>query len=159
MGIILVLIFAVWLGWLPAGGRGGWEFLILPALTLGWSPVAGLMRITRSSMIDVLGSDYIKLARVKGVRESRVLWKHAFKNAALPVLTYASLIFLALIRGSVIVETVFFWPGIGSLVLDGVNNRDFQLVQAIVLMFSSWVVFGNLIVDILYVYLNPKVRH
>lgn len=159
LGIMLVLIFAVSLGWLPSGGRGEWRHLILPAVTLGWAPVAGLMRITRSSMIEVLGSDYIRLARVKGVSETRVLWKHAFKNGALPILTYASLVFLALIRGSVIVETVFFWPGIGRLVLEGVNNRDFQLVQAIILLFSSWVIFGNLLVDILYVYLNPKIRH
>ena len=159
LGIMLVLFFAVWLGWLPSGGRGDWQHLILPAVTLGWGPVAGLMRITRSSMIEVLGSDYIKLARVKGVSEVNVLWKHAFKNGALPILTYASLVFLALIRGSVIVETVFFWPGIGRLVLEGVNNRDFQLVQAIILLFSSWVIFGNLMVDILYVYLNPKIKH
>ena len=102
-------------------------------------------------MIEVLSSDYVRLARVKGVGETSVLWKHAFKNGALPILTFASLVFLGLIRGSVIVETVFFWPGIGLLVLEGVNNRDFQLVQAIVLLFSSWVIFGNLIVDILYV--------
>ena len=159
MGIMLVLVFAVWLNWLPSGGRGEWRHLVLPAITLGWAPVAGLMRITRSSMIEVLSSDYVRLARVKGVGETSVLWKHAFKNGALPILTFASLVFLGLIRGSVIVETVFFWPGIGLLVLEGVNNRDFQVVQAIVLLFSSWVVFGNLIVDILYVYLNPKIKH
>jgi peptide/nickel transport system permease protein len=159
MGIVLIMLFAVWLGWLPAGGKSDWTSYVLPAVTLGWYPVAGVMRLTRSSMIEVLGSEYVKLARVKGVGETGVLWRHAFKNAALPVLTFAALVFIFMIRGSVIVETVFAWPGIGPLVLEAVYNRDFPVVQAVVLMFSSWVIFGNLLVDIIYAYLNPRIRY
>ena len=159
-GIVFILIFAVWLGWLPAAGReGGIKFLILPAITIGWFPVAGVMRLTRSSMLDVLNSEYVKLARVKGVRESLVLWKHAFKNAALPVLTYSALIIVFMVRGSVIVETVFAWPGVGRLVLEAVYNRDFPIVQAIVLLFASFFITANLLVDITYAYLNPKIRY
>ena len=160
MGIVFILIFAVWLGWLPAAGReGGIEFLILPAVTIGWFPVAGVMRLTRSSMLEVLNSEYVKLARVKGVRESLVLWKHAFKNAALPVLTYSALIIVFMVRGSVIVETVFAWPGVGRLVLEAVYNRDFPIVQAVVLLFASFFITANLLVDITYAYLNPKIRY
>ena len=158
LGIILIMIFAVYLGWLPAGGKGDWTSVILPALTLGTFPVAGLMRLTRSSMIEVLDSEYVKLARIKGVKESLVLWKHAFKNAALPVLTFASLYLVLMLRGSVITETVFAWPGIGRLVLDAILNRDFPVVQAVVLMFSSWFIFSNLLLDVLYAYVNPKIR-
>ena len=160
MGIVLIMIFAVWLGWLPAAGReGGVKFLILPAITIGWFPVAGVMRLTRSSMLEVLSSEYVKLARVKGVRESMVLWKHAFKNAALPVLTYTALIIVFMVRGSVIVETVFAWPGVGRLVLEAVYNRDFPIVQAVVLLFASFFITANLLVDITYAYLNPKIRY
>jgi len=160
MGIVFIMIFAVWLGWLPAAGReGGIKFLILPAVTIGWFPVAGVMRLTRSSMLEVLSSEYVKLARVKGVRESMVLWKHAFKNAALPVLTYTALIIVFMVRGSVIVETVFAWPGVGRLVLEAVYNRDFPIVQAVVLLFASFFISANLVVDITYAYLNPKIRY
>lgn len=160
MGIVFILIFAVWFGWLPAAGReGGIKFIILPAITIGWFPVAGIMRLTRSSMLEVLNSEYVKLARVKGVRESLVLWKHAFKNAALPVLTYTALVIIFMIRGSVIVETVFAWPGIGRLVLEAVYNRDFPIVQAVVLMFAFFFITANLLADILYAYLNPKIRY
>ena len=160
MGIVFIMIFAVWLGWLPAAGReGGIKFLILPAVTIGWFPVAGVMRLTRSSMLEVLNSEYVKLARVKGVRESLVLWKHAFKNAALPVLTYSALIIVFMVRGSVIVETVFAWPGVGRLVLEAVYNRDFPIVQAVVLLFATFFITANLLVDITYAYLNPKIRY
>ncbi|MCZ6788979.1 MAG: ABC transporter permease [Chloroflexi bacterium] len=160
MGIVFIMIFAVWLGWLPAAGReGGIKFLILPAVTIGWFPVAGVMRLTRSSMLEVLNSEYVKLARVKGVRESLVLWKHAFKNAALPVLTYSALIIVFMVRGSVIVETVFAWPGVGRLVLEAVYNRDFPIVQAVVLLFATFFITANLMVDITYAYLNPKIRY
>ena len=160
LGIVFILIFAVWLGWLPAAGReGGIEYLIMPAVTIGWFPVAGVMRLTRSSMLEVLNSEYVKLARVKGVRESMVLWKHAFKNAALPVLTYSALIIVFMVRGSVIVETVFAWPGVGRLVLEAVYNRDFPIVQSVVLLFAMFFISANLVVDIAYAYLNPKIRY
>ena len=158
-GIIFILVFAVYLGWLPAGGKSGWNSVILPAVTLGWLPVAGVMRLTRSGMLQVLNSEYVKLARIKGVSEVQVLWKHALRNAALPVLTYSSLVFISMITGSIITETVFAWPGIGRLVLEAVVNRDFPIIQAIVLMFSAWYIIGNLLIDITYAYLNPKVRY
>ena len=158
-GIIFILVFAVYLGWLPAGGKSGWESVILPAITLGWLPVAGVMRLTRSSMLQVLNSEYVKLARIKGVNEFQVLWKHSLKNAALPVLTYSSLVFISMITGSIITETVFAWPGIGRLVLTAVVNRDFPIIQGVVLMFSAWYIVGNLLIDITYAYLNPKVRY
>ena len=159
LGIMLIMIFAVWWDVFPAGGKSGWSSLVLPAITLGSFPVAGLMRLTRSSMIEVLSSEYVKLARIKGVSESQVLWKHAFKNAAIPVLTYAALFFIGMLRGSVITETVFAWPGIGRLVLEAVLNRDFPIVQTVVLMFSAWYIIMNLVVDILYAYINPRIRY
>lgn len=157
--ILSILVFAVYLGWLPPGGRDGWKSVILPAVTLGWLPVAGLMRLTRSSMIQVLNSEYVKLARIKGVSEVQVLWKHALKNAALTVLTFSGLLFVGLITGSVITETVFSWPGVGRLVIDAVNDRDFPVIQGVVLIFSAWYIFMNLVVDVAYAYLNPKIRY
>jgi peptide/nickel transport system permease protein len=116
LGLLLVLVFGVILRLLPTSGRGTPLHVLLPGITLGWFAVAGLMRLTRSSMLDVLGSEYVKLARIKGLPERTVIWKHAFKNAALPVVTFAALLFVALLNGSIIVETVFGWPGLGLLV-------------------------------------------
>ena len=121
--------------------------------------VAGLMRLTRSSMLDVLGSEYVKLARIKGLPERQVIWKHAFKNAALPVVTFAALLFVTLLNGSIIVETVFGWPGLGLLVIEAVDSRDYPIVQAVVLFLSAMYIGVNLLVDILYAYLNPKIRY
>ena len=117
------------------------------------------MRLTRSSMIEVLDAEYVKLARIKGVSERKVLWVHAFKNAALPVLTFSATFLVLMLRGAIIIEMVFSWPGIGRLVLEAVFNRDFPIVQAITLMFSSWFILGNLLVDIGYAYLNPRIRY
>src|SRR5205823_12164781 len=112
--------------------------------------VAGLTRLTRSAMLDVLGAEFIKLARLKGLPERQVIWKHAFKNAALPVLTFAALLFVTLLNGSIIVETVFNWPGVGLLVIEAVFNRDFPVVQTVVLILSTMYILANFIVDILY---------
>lgn len=158
LGIMLILVISVHFDWLPAGGKTGWNSLILPAFTLGLAPVAGVLRLTRSSMIEVLSAEYVKMARAKGVRETMVVWRHAFKNAALPVLTFGALIFMFLLRGSLITETVFAWPGVGSLVIQAVMNRDFPIVQATVMMFSAMFILGNLFVDVLYGYLNPRIR-
>jgi peptide/nickel transport system permease protein len=133
--------------------------VLLPGITLGWFAVAGLMRLTRSSMLDVLGSEYVKLARIKGLPERRVIWRHAFKNAALPVVTFAALLFVALLNGSIIVETVFGWPGLGLLVIEAVDSRDYPIVQTVVLCLSAMYIGVNLLVDILYAYLNPKIRY
>jgi len=159
LGIMLILIFAVVFQVLPAGGRRGPESFILPAIVMGWYISAGIMRITRSSMIDVLGSEYVKLARIKGLHESLVIWKHAFKNAALPVLTFGAIMLVGLLRGSIIVETVFSWPGVGRLVIDAIGWRDFPVIQATVVLLATLYITTNLIVDILYAYLNPKIRY
>jgi peptide/nickel transport system permease protein len=154
-----VLIFGVLLHLLPTSGRGTPLHVLLPGITLGWFAVAGLMRLTRSSMLDVLGSEYVKLARIKGLPERRVIWRHAFKNAALPVVTFAALLFVALLNGSIIVETVFGWPGLGLLVIEAVDSRDYPIVQTVVLFLSAMYIGVNLLVDILYAYLNPKIRY
>jgi peptide/nickel transport system permease protein len=159
LGIMLMMIFPVRLGILPAGGKSGFTSIILPAVTMGWFTTAGLLRLTRSSMLETLSSEYVKLARIKGLSETRVIWKHAFKNAALPVLTFASLILFIFITGAIVTETVFSWPGVGTLVLQAVKNRDFVVVQALVLVISAIYMFGNLAVDILYAFLNPRIRY
>ena len=159
LGIMLMMLFPVWLGVLPAGGKSGFTSLILPAVTIGWFTTAGLLRLTRSAMLETLNSDYVKLARIKGLSERTVIWKHAFKNAALPVLTFASLILFLFVTGAIVAETVFSWPGVGSLVLQAVKNRDFAVVQALVLVIAAIYIFGNLAVDILYAFLNPRIRY
>jgi len=159
LGLVLILLVGVWLRLLPTSGRGTPAHILLPALTLGWFAVAGLMRLTRSSMLDVLGAEYVKLARIKGLHERRVIWKHAFKNAALPIITFAALLFVSLLNGSIIVETVFSWPGLGLLVIEAVQFRDYPVVQTVVLFLSGMYVLANLLVDVLYAYLNPKIRY
>ena len=159
LGLLLVLVFGVLLHVLPTSGRGTPLHIILPGVTLGWFAVAGLMRLTRSAMLDVLGSEYVKLARIKGLPERRVIWIHAFKNAALPVVTFAALLFVALLNGSIIIETVFGWPGLGLLVIEAVDSRDYPIVQAVVLFLSAMYIGVNLLVDVLYAYLNPKIRY
>ena len=159
LGLLLVLVFGVILHWLPTSGRGTPLHIILPGITLGWFAVAGLMRLTRSAMLDVLGTEYVKLARIKGLPERHVIWKHAFKNAALPVVTFAGLVFVALLNGSIIIETVFSWPGVGLLVIEAVDSRDYPIVQTVVLFLSGMYIGVNLLVDVLYAYLNPKIRY
>lgn len=159
VGLIFILIFSVDLRWLPAGGRGGIQHIILPALTTGWFAVAGVMRLTRSSMLEVLGSEYIKLARAKGLPKWVIVWKHAFRNAAIPVLTFTALVVLTLVlTGSIVAETVFSYPGVGLLLIDAVRKRDFPQLQAAALFLSFLYVFVNLLVDMLYGYLDPRIR-
>jgi peptide/nickel transport system permease protein len=159
VGLIFILIFAVELHLLPAGGRGGPQHVILPALTTGWFAVAGIMRLTRSSMLEVLGSEYVKLARAKGLPMHVVVWKHAFRNAAIPVLTFTALVVVSLfLTGSIVAETVFSYPGVGSLLIDAVRKRDFPQLQAAVLFLSALYVLVNLSVDLLYGYLDPRIR-
>jgi peptide/nickel transport system permease protein len=158
LGLMLMLVFGVKLGILPISGRGGLQNLILPGITIGWFVAAGIMRLTRSSMLDVLDSEYIKLARIKGLSEQIVIWKHAFKNALLPVATYSVVLFAMLLAGSVVTETVFAWPGIGRLLIEAVVLRDFPVVQGVVLVLATFFIIGNFIVDILYAYLNPRIK-
>ena len=159
LGIMLILFFGVILKVLPPGGRSGPESVILPALTMGYFTSAALMRLTRSSMLEVLGAEYIKFARIKGLHELVVVWKHGLKNALLPVLTFSVMLFVLFLGGAVVTETVFAWPGLGRLILEGVTSRDYPIVQGGVLVFSAMYLTANLVVDILYSYLNPKIRY
>jgi peptide/nickel transport system permease protein len=159
LGLMLILFFGVVLGVLPAGGRGTIWHLILPAFTLGYFTSAAILRLMRSAMLEVLGSDYIKFARLKGLHEQVVLWKHGLRNALLPVVTFAVLLFVQFLGGAVVTETVFAWPGLGRLILESITTRDYPIVQAGVLVLSALYLTGNLCVDLLYSYLNPKIRH
>ncbi len=159
LGIVLMWIFAVHLDWLPSSGRGGLQHIILPAITLGWFQVAVIMRLVRSSMLEVLDSEFVKLARVKGIPEWKVVWKHCLRNASIAPLTVFAIIAGSLLTGSVVTETVFTWPGVGLLVVDAVRSRDFQVVQAVVIMFAGIFILCNLLVDIGYAYLDPRIRY
>ena len=159
LGIVLMWIFAVHLGWFPVSGRGGIEYMVLPAITLGWFQVAAIMRLVRSSMLDVLDSEFVKLTRIKGLAEWKVIWKHCLRNAAIAPLTYFAIIVGLLVTGSVVTESVFSWPGTGLLVVDAVRARDFQVVQAAVIVFAGIFILTNLLVDILYAYLDPRIRY
>jgi ABC-type dipeptide/oligopeptide/nickel transport system permease component len=158
VGIVLIQIFAVQLRWLPVAGTGSFWHYILPGFTLGWFLVAGIMRLLRSSMLDVLDSEFVKLARIKGVSPRGVVWKHALKNAIMPVLTFAAIYLAILITGAILVETVFAWPGLGQLIYQGIVYRDFPVIQAVVLLTALIVVSVNFMVDIAYAYLDPRIR-
>jgi peptide/nickel transport system permease protein len=159
LGIVLMWIFAVTLGWFPTSGKGGIQYMILPAITLGWFQVAAIMRLVRSSMLDVLDSEFVKLTRVKGLAEWKVVWKHCLRNAAIAPLTFFAIIAGVLMTGSVVTESVFSWPGTGLLVVDAVRARDFQVVQAVVIVFAGIFILTNLLVDVLYAYLDPRIRY
>ena len=159
IAIMLILLFGAILGWLPTFGRGGIDHFILPAFVLSWNSMAGVLRLTRSSMLDVLDSEYVKFARIKGLSEKIVIAKHALKNAVIPVLTFSGLTLAGLLNGSVAIEVVFAWPGIGRLMLEGINRRDFPVVQATVLTAGAFYIVTALLVDILYAYVNPRIRY
>lgn len=159
LAIVLVWIFAVKFRWFPTSGAGGLDHMILPAVALGWFSVAAFMRLIRSSMLDTLDAEYIKLARLKGLSETAVIWKHALKNAAIAPLTFFGVVVVGLLTGSVTIETVFAWPGIGLLALEATNARDYQVIQAIALLASAMFIGMNLLVDILYAYIDPRVRY
>jgi ABC-type dipeptide/oligopeptide/nickel transport system permease component len=158
LGIMLILIFSVRLNWLPSSGRGDLEHLILPAITLGLFTTARITRLTRSGMLEVLGQDYIRTARAKGVSESPVVWKHALKNASIPIVTIVGIELGTLLGGSVITETIFAWPGVGRLSVQAIFNRDYPVVQSAVFVLASTFVAVNFLVDIVYTYLDPRIR-
>ena len=158
VGLLLILFFSVYLGWLPSSGSGTPWHVLMPAFALGWYFAAAHMRLTRSSMLEVLGSEYIKLARLKGLPEALVIAKHAFKNALIPVLTLAGINLVIMINVAVVVETVFAWPGIGRLLYEGITFRDFPVVQGVVVMGGAMIVVVNLIIDILYAVIDPRIR-
>lgn len=159
VAIMMIMLFGAILGWLPTFGRGGPSHFILPTFVLGWGGMAGMVRLVRSSMLEVLDSEYVKFARVKGLPERMVIYKHALKNAVIPALTFGGLTLAGLLNGSVVVEVVFAWPGIGRLMLQGIKQRDFPIVQATVLTAGLFYIVTALVVDILYVYVNPRIRY
>ena len=159
LGIVLIEIFAVYLGVLPSFGIGGFDHYILPAFTLGWFVAAGIMRLLRSSMLEVLDSEFVKMARIKGLSERKVIWKHALRNALTAVVTFSGMYFAILITAAIVVETVFAWPGIGRLVYEGIVYRDFPVVQGVVLTAAAIIVVVNLVVDMLYAYIDPRIRY
>jgi peptide/nickel transport system permease protein len=159
VGLLLILFFSVYLGWLPSSGSGTPWHVLMPAFALGWYFAAAHMRLTRSSMLDVLGSEYVKLARLKGLPERRVIVKHALKNALIPVLTLAGINLVIMVNVAVVVETVFAWPGIGRLLYEGISFRDFPVVQATVILAGAMIVVVNLVVDILYAVIDPRIRY
>src|SRR5438067_2023294 len=159
VGLVMIIVFAVGLRWLPAAGVGTWQHLVMPALALGWYFAASMLRLTRSSMLEVLDSEYVKLARLKGVPEKVVIVKHAFKNALIPVLTLAGINFVIMINVAVIIETIFAWPGIGRLLYEGISLRDFPVVQGVVVMAGVMTLGINLLVDMLYALIDPRIRY
>ena len=158
MGIILVLIFSVHFELLPTSGRGGIDHLVLPAITLGSGSAAGLARLTRSAMLEMLDSEFITFARAKGVPERSVVWKHAFRNALIVPITYAGLMLAAFTTGTVIVETVFGWPGLGRLAVTAISDNDFPVMSATVLLFTLMYIIVNFMVDISYALVDPRIR-
>jgi len=158
LGIMLILIFSVQLSLFPSSGRGNLEHLVLPAITLGLFTTARITRLTRSGMLEVLGQDYIRTARAKGVNERPVIWKHALKNASIPIVTIVGIELGTLLGGAVITETIFAWPGVGRLSVQAIFNRDYPVVQAAVFLLASTFVLVNLVVDIMYTYLDPRIR-
>jgi peptide/nickel transport system permease protein len=159
VGLLMIIVFAVNLRWLPASGSGTILHLVMPSLALGWYFAASMLRLTRSSMLEVLDSEYVKLARLKGVPEKIVIAKHAFKNALIPVLTLAGINFVVMVNVAVIIETIFAWPGIGRLLFEGIQNRDFPVVQGVVILAGVMIVTVNLLVDLMYAVIDPRIRY
>lgn len=159
LAIMLVLVFAVILRILPVAYSDGPESYVLPSIAVGWAAVAGIARLVRSSMLDVLGSDYVRMARAKGLPSHVVILKHGLRSAIVPVLTFSGLVLGSFLNGSVVVETVFAWPGIGQLTLDAVTGRDFPVVQGAVLLIAVFFITINLAVDLLYAVMDPRIRY
>ena len=158
LGMLLMQLFSVQLGWLPTVGADTWRHYILPSITLGAGVAAVMARFTRSSFIDILKEDYVRTARAKGLSETTVVVKHALRNALIPVVTMMGLQFGFLLGGSIVVEVVFNWPGMGRLLVDAVEMRDYPVIQALVLLFSLEFILINLVVDVLYAIINPTIR-
>jgi peptide/nickel transport system permease protein len=159
IGLMLILFFAVGLNWFPAGGIGGWRNLVLPAVTLGFFSTAKIMRLTRSALLDVLDADYLRTARAKGLAPARVTLAHALRNAWLPIVTQLGVELGTLLSGAIITETVFAWPGVGRLAVQAVFERDFPVVESVVLLAATIFVMLNLVVDLLYAVLDPRIRY
>ena len=159
LGPMLILVFSMWLGWTPVSGREQPGSLVLPAITLGTALAAVLARMVRSTLLEVLNDDYIRTARAKGLKERAVIWRHALSNALLPIITLLGLQLGALLAGAVITETVFSWPGIGSLLVESIQKRDYPLVQGCVLLIATTYLVVNTSTDLLYNWIDPRTRH
>ncbi len=158
-GLILILLFALVLGWLPPSGRlGGWQYYVLPTITLGTSAIAAITRMTRATMLETLSQDYVRTARSKGLPERSIVYRHALRNALIPVVTVIGLQFGQLLSGAVITETIFSWPGIGRLAVDSIRAKDFPTVQGAVMVFAVMYAVVNLFTDVLYAYLDPRLK-
>jgi peptide/nickel transport system permease protein len=156
---MMMMIFAVDLHWLPTSGIGGIKHLILPVLSTSWFSVAFVLRITRSSLLDVMDSEYVKMARIKGNPERVVIWKHALRNALIPVVTMAGMQLAMVIGGLAFTETVFNWPGIGMLMVNSIGSLDFPMIQGIALITALGVISINLLVDLLFVFIDPRIKY
>ena len=159
LAIVAIQVFAVGLGWLPTSSIGGIDHYVLPVLTLSFFMLPIMTRLIRSSMLEVLDSEYVKLARIKGAPEGKVIWKHALRNAIIPLLTASGITFGTIVTGAVVIETVFAWPGIGRLMADSIMGRDFPVIQALVLLVAVVVLMVNLLVDIMYAWVYPRIRY
>lgn len=158
LGILLIWCFSIILPWFPSSGIGtGWH-LVLPAIAIAWFQISALTRLTRSAMLEVLDSEYIKLARAKGVSESVIIWKHALRNAAVVPLTYFGILTGSMLTGSVVIESVFSWPGLGWVAIEAISGRDFPVVQTVVIVFAIIFIMANLLVDMLYAFIDPRIR-
>jgi peptide/nickel transport system permease protein len=156
--VVLVWVFGVQLGWLPTSRRGDWTHYVLPVIVLGWLPAAGLLRLTRSSMLEVLDSEYVKLAKAKGVDSVKIIWKHALRNALIAPLTFAAILLASFLTGTVVVETVFAWPGLGRLSVQAALNTDFPLITGLALVFAVIFLLCSLAADIGYALVDPRIR-
>ena len=159
VGLMLIQLFVVWLGILPASGMETWKHYLMPAFCLAIYLVAGIVRLLRSSMLDALDSDYIKMARIKGVSERVIIYKHALRNSILPILSFGGMYVAIMITGAILIETVFAWPGIGRLAYRAIVSQDFPLIQGVVMAAAVVVMTANLITDILYSFFDPRIRH
>lgn len=159
LGLMLMLVVGVWLRLLPVSGTGTWKHLVLPAFTLAVFPIARTTRLVRSGLLEVLGHDYVRTARAKGLREQIIVYKHGLRNALIPVVTIVGMEVGSLLGGAIIIETIFAWPGMGRLLVQALDNRDFPLIQAGVLLLAALKVVVNLAVDVLYVTLDPRIRY
>lgn len=159
VGLVLIMYLSVDKQWLPSSGSGTWQHLVMPALSLGWYFAASNMRLTRSAMLEVMDSDFVRLARLKGIPEWRVVLRHALPGALIPVVTLSAINLVLMINAAVVIETVFAWPGVGRLLYDGISYRDMPLIQAVVLISGAMVVVVSLLLDFLYVLLDPRIRH
>jgi len=157
-GILLIWLFAVILGWFPTSGDGTISHLILPSIAIAWFQISAMTRLTRSAMLEVLDAEYIKLARAKGVSQTKIIWKHALRNAAIVPLTYFGVLAGSVLTGSIVIETVFSWPGLGWIAIEAIRSRDFPVVQSVVIIFAIIFIVINLVVDLLYVLVDPTIR-